>query len=420
MPDRAPFIDAAAPSWQKHAMRTDVAIIGAGPAGLALAAGLAGSGLAVTLIERSPETALADPPFDGREIALTHRSQGILRRLGAWGRLAPEEVAPLVEARVLDGGLPVALRFAPPAAAGEPLGRLVPNHAIRRALFAEVIARGAARLIAGRAVAGLALEPEVARVALAGGGEVLARLVVAADSRFSAARALAGIGAARLDFGRSMLVCRMAHARPHGGVATEWFGRGSTIAMLPLNGAVSSAVLTVTPAEAARLVALDAAAFGAEVTRRYRGRLGPMRPVSSRHVYPLVAVYAHRFVARRFALIGDAAVGMHPVTAHGFNLGLAGAARLAAELRAVAARGGDPGAAAVLTAYAAVHRRATLPLYLATNAIARLYGDDRPPAMVARAAVLAAGAALTPVRRAIAAWLMDAAPPAAAEGLSAG
>jgi len=390
-------------------MRADVAIIGAGPAGLALAAALKGSGLEVTLIERSAEASLATPGFDGREIALTHRSQAILRDLGAWERLAPAEIAPLAEARVLNGAFPLALRFAPPAS-GEPLGRLVPNHAIRRALFDTVAGQAGARLMAGRAVTDLAFAPGEARVRLEGGEEIAAALVVAADSRFSAARRRAGIGAEVLDFGRSMIVCRMAHERPHGATATEWFGHGQTIAMLPLNGEASSAVLTLRPDETERMLTLDAGAFGAEVTRRYAGRLGAMRLISTRHAYPLVAVYAHRFAARRFALLGDAAVGMHPVTAHGFNFGLAGAALLAAEVKRALARGLDPGGSAALSYYASAHRRATLPLYLATNAIARLYGDDRAAARLARAALISAGAMLPPIRRAIVARLMDARP----------
>ncbi|GIX10057.1 5-demethoxyubiquinol-8 5-hydroxylase UbiM [Elioraea sp.] len=391
-------------------MRTDIAIIGAGPAGLALAALLGGSGLDVTLVERQDEAVLADPPFDGREIALTHRSQAILRALGAWQRLAEAEIAPLAEARVVNGAFPLALRFSPEGAGGEPLGRLVPNHALRRSLFATVAEAAAARLVAGRGVVDLSLGADEARIRLEGGAEIAARLVVAADSRFSAARRHAGIGAAMLDFGRSMIVCRMAHDRPHRGVATEWFGHGQTIAMLPLRGDASSAVLTLPPAEVERLLALSAEAFGAEVTRRYEGRLGAMRLVGTRHAYPLVAVYAHRFAARRFALLGDAAVGMHPVTAHGFNFGLSGAALLAEEVRAAARRGGDPGAHDGLARYAAAHRRATLPLFLATNAIARLYGDESPPARLARAALIGAGAALPPIRRAIVARLMDARP----------
>ncbi len=385
-------------------MDTDVAIIGAGPAGLALAAALEGSGLSVTLLERAPEGAIAAPAFDGREIALTHRSQAILRDLGAWGRIPAEETAPLREAKVLNGASPLALRFAP-GEGEEPLGRLVPNHLIRRALF-EVVAAGNARLVAGRAVEGLSLEATGARLRLDGGEEVSARLVVAADSRFSEARRRAGIGAAMLDFGKTMIVARVAHDVPHGGVATEWFAEGQTVAILPLNGDVSSIVLTLPPATAQRLMAMTPDAFGAEATRRYGGRLGAMRLVGTRHAYPLVATYAHRFVARRFALLGDAAVGMHPVTAHGFNFGLSGAALLAEQVR----RAGDPGDAAALARYGAAHRRATLPLFLGTNAIARLYTDDRAPARLARAALIGVGTALGPVRRAIVSRLMDAAP----------
>ena len=58
----------------------DVAIIGAGPAGLCLARALSGQGLSIVLLERQAETALADPAFDGREIALTHASQALLEQ----------------------------------------------------------------------------------------------------------------------------------------------------------------------------------------------------------------------------------------------------------------------------------------------------------------------------------------------------
>lgn len=384
-------------------MDTDVAIIGAGPAGLALACALEGSGLKVILIERAPEAAIADPAFDGREIALTHRSQAILRDLGAWERIPAAETSPLREAKVINGASPLALRFAP-GGDGEPLGRLVPNHLIRRALFETASAGRDARLVAGRPVSGLTLRPKEARVMLDGGEEVRARLVVAADSRFSESRRRAGIGAAMLDFGRTMIVARVAHELPHEGIATEWFGHGQTIAMLPLNGEVSSVVLTLPPHKAERLMAMTPEEFGAEVTKRYETRLGAMRLVATRHAYPLVAVYAHRFAGRRFALLGDAAVGMHPVTAHGFNFGLSGAEVLAARVRGAA----DPGEAGALASYSAAHRRATLPMFLGTNAIARLYSDDRVPARLARAGLVAAGAALGPVRRAIVSRLMDA------------
>ncbi|MDO9708939.1 5-demethoxyubiquinol-8 5-hydroxylase UbiM [Paracraurococcus lichenis] len=389
-------------------MQFDVAVAGAGPAGLAFALSLAGSGLSVGLIERQRREALAEPAHDGREIALTHLSRRLLQRFGAWDRIPAAEIAPLREARVMDGPAPRrALRFDTTGRRAEALGWLVPNHLIRRALFEAAAERPEITLLAGQAVSGAETGSAGATLRLAEGTAVAARLAVAADTRFSELRRRMGIPAAMRDFGRAMLVCRMAHDLPHGAVATEWFGHGQTIAMLPLNGDLSSAVLTLPERETARLMALEEADFAAEVTRRYGGRLGAMRLAGTRHVYPLVATWAARFTGPRFALVGDAAVGMHPVTAHGFNLGLRGAAALASGIRAAAARGGDIGAPALLARYQAEHRRAAWPLYAGTNAVVGLFTDDRLPARLARGAVLGLGARLPLVQDLIVEQLMD-------------
>jgi 2-polyprenyl-6-methoxyphenol hydroxylase-like FAD-dependent oxidoreductase len=99
-------------------------------------------------------------------------------------------------------------------------------------------------------------------------------------------------------------------------------------------------------------------------------------------------------VGERFALIGDAAVGMHPVTAHGFNFGLLGQDLLGQAIRHAQAGHVDIGDPRHLRQYAGDLRRATRPLYLATSAITCLYTDG------SRAA-LSAGAALPPLRRAL-------------------
>lgn len=389
-------------------LETDIAVIGAGPAGLSFARALAGSGLRVMLVERSPEAALANPAFDGREIALTHRSQAILRQLDAWDRIPEADKSPLRQARVQDGASPFAVDFAP--GPGAALGQLVPNHLIRRALFDAMREAGCAELIAGVAVASVETSPKGGVLTLSDGRQISARLVVAADTRFSEARRQMGIAATMRDFGKSMLVARVAHETPHGGIATEWFGHAQTVAMLPLAGDVSSIVLTLPARQIEALLAMEPDAFGADVTRRTAARWGALTLAGTRHAYPLVATYAHRFVGTRFALLGDAAVGMHPVTAHGFNFGLAGAQRLSAEIRGAMARGRDIADPGALLRYEMAHRRATWPLFTATNAIAALYTDDRAPARLVRGAVLRLGAALGPVRRLVTAQLMEAKP----------
>lgn len=386
----------------------DVAIIGAGPVGQSFAIALAGSGLSAVLVERQPLAALEDPGFDGREIALTHHSRGLLDQLGAWARIPQASVSPLRQARVLNGTASYALTFDTGRKDGEPLGFLVSNHLIRRALYGTLQASPDIRLLAGTGVQGVTTGSEGATLRLSDGQEIQARLVVAADTRFSRSRQEQGITASMHDFRRSMLVCRIEHEAPHGHVATEWFDYGQTVALLPVNGAASSLVLTRDHAEIERLSQLEPAAFESEMAQCLRRRnLGRLRLASTRHVYPLVATYAHRFVARRFALLGDAAVGMHPVTAHGFNLGLRGAETLAREILAAKRRGQDIASPAVLRRFEGAHRLATGPLYAATNAIAVLYAREELPARLARHAVLRLGGQIAPFRKAVSAMLMD-------------
>ncbi|WP_448663775.1 5-demethoxyubiquinol-8 5-hydroxylase UbiM [Sphingomonas sp. CJ20] len=379
-------------------MECDVAIVGAGPAGLAFARSLAGTGLDVVLLERMPMAALANPAFDGREIALTHGSQAILERLGAWEQLPADAVSPLRAARVVNGGSRFALRFDPGARDATQLGYLVPNHAIRAALFAAVQGQSGLRIVPDAAVAEARADGRRAEVTLASGARVRARLLVVADSRMSETRDRLGIGADCNPLGRSMLVCRVRHAKPHRGVALEWFDHHRTLALLPLNDGMSSAVVTL-PEEAARqMAALDDAALGRALTQAYRGRMGTMEVASTRHLYPLTTTWSHRFASGRAALIGDAAVGMHPVTAHGFNLGLRGQALLAALVGDAVRDGRDFGAPALLQRYATQHRAACRPLYSGTNLLVRLFTDERPVAQIARHAVLRLGAALPMVR----------------------
>ena len=95
------------------------------------------------------------------------------------------------------------------------------------------------------------------------------------------------------------------------------------------------------------------------------------------------------FAAPRFALVGDAAVGMHPVTAHGYNFGLYGVEVLARSLAWARHAGRDLGELSVLQPYESTHRRTTLPVYLGTNAVVSLFTDESGYAKVARRAVLA-------------------------------
>jgi ubiquinone biosynthesis UbiH/UbiF/VisC/COQ6 family hydroxylase len=389
-------------------MRFDIIIVGGGPAGLSFARSLAGSGLSIAIIEKQEHEVLADPAYDGREIALTHRSIQALVKLGAWARIPAQDISPLKEARVLNGSSPLALSFDTDGRLEQALGMLVSNHLIRRSLFECVAEQENVELMTGVNVVGTSITTRRVNVRLSTGEELSARLLVAADSRFSKIREALKIDAEMNRLGKAMLVCRVEHECDHQQIATEWFGHGQTFAMLPLIGRQSSAVLTVPLEEAQRLSALGDDALGWELSGRYSYRLGKMRVASSRHVYPLVTTWAKQFIAPSAALIGDAAVGMHPVTAHGFNLGLASAVTLAREIRNAVHLGRDWADDQLLRRYESRHRWAAMPLYRATNLIVRLYNDERRPARIARSAAIRLGRKMPMVRGAVRSMLLHA------------
>ncbi|MDR3475783.1 MAG: 5-demethoxyubiquinol-8 5-hydroxylase UbiM [Devosia sp.] len=385
----------------------DVVVVGAGPAGLSTAISLAQAGLRVAVIERQGQPSIAAPAPDGRDIALTNGSRQILTRLGAWQRFDAEDVAPMSAAHVLDGDSRAGLHFGVATARQEALGFLVANHVIRKALYDIAIAQPQIAFYCGQGVAGVRSDGGSAAAILDNGERVSGKLLVAADSRFSQTRTLMGIGADTVAFGKTMLVFRMAQERPHQQTAYECFKYGYTLASLPLNGLRASIVLTVPTDEATHFIDMAPDALSRLVEEAFDHRFGAMKLETGRFAYPLTGVFARRFVGKRYALAGDAAVGMHPVTAHGFNFGLLGQATLAAMIRAALTAGEDIGGDKLLLAYEARHRRATLPLFVATNAIVRLYTTDTPPARFARSALVRAAERFGPAKRLIMAQLGD-------------
>jgi len=398
-------------------MDFDLIIIGAGPAGLSLARALRGSGLRLCLIEQQPLQALQHPAFDGREIALTQHSAHLLRELGIWPLLGEAHIAPLRDALVLDGGagpgqqrMTISHTLSPQPE----LGFLVANHHIRRAVFEAAMdaTEGLApTLRCGEQVTQIHTDASGAHITLASGQHQSAQLVVAADSRHSSTRRAMGIPADMHDYGRTMLVCNMTHQQPHHETAWEWFDHGQTLALLPMNpdpvsGLPRSSVVLTLPSQALQpLMELPEAAFNADMERRFGHQLGRMQLTSTRHAYPLVGVWARRLVAQRFAVVGDAAVGMHPVTAHGFNLGLRSIDTLSKALIQAHQKGQDIASPALLQRYQRQHQSDSRGLYLATHALATLYTREETPARLLRQAMLGLGERFTPFKRAVAASL---------------
>ena len=366
----------------------DVLVIGAGPSGLSLACALSDSGLSVIVIDQQPIEAIANPTVDGRDIALTHQSRNSLEMMDVWQYIPEDNIYPLKEATVQDGNSDYALIFESHQKADQPLGHLIPNHIIRRALFRQTENLGNITIAAESELVSLTSDDQNATAILKNGKTIQAKIAVAADNRFSTARRMMGIGAKMTDYGRVMIVCNMSHKLDHQHRAQECFRYGRTCAILPLGQHFSSIVITVPAARAGELTELESEAFNREVEGMLDMRLGKMELISERTQYPLVGVYANQFVGKRFALVGDAAVGMHPVTAHGYNLALSSVSNLARSINKAIRSSRDIGSPSVLREYAVRHHIQARPLYDATNLVVSLFTNDKPLARLTRKAAL--------------------------------
>ena len=386
-------------------LHSDILVVGAGPAGLSFAAELVGSGLKVTLIEKSPLEVLQNPPYDGREIALTHLSREIMQRLGMWDLIPKDEIYPLRDAKVLNGQSDYQLHFPQPAQArGEPadcLGYLISNHNIRKAAYEIASKLDNVTILTGTGVKEVKTSEDEAQVILENGEVLSGRLLLAADSRFSQTRRQLGISSDMHDYSRTMFVCRMKHTLSNQHTAYECFHYGRTIALLPLEEHLTNTVITVDSDKADTIKKMSPEELAASVKEQLKGRLGNMELVSTIHNYPLVGMIAQRFYGKRSALIGDAAVGMHPVTAHGFNLGLSSADLLAKLILEAEQRGQDIGAASLLEKYSTKHMLHAQPIYHGTNMLLKLFTNETAPAKILRGLVLRASNNFPPLKKLI-------------------
>ena len=393
-------------------MNVDIVIVGAGPSGLCLARSLSGQGLTIAVIEQQSLDAISNPAFDGREIALTQSSASAMKDLGLWQLIEPQAISQLRDAKILDGRSQFEMLIPHQLSKYQELGWLISNHVIRKAAYDATQEANDLHhditLIPGRKVIKVKTNLPMAGVVLDDQTEISAKLVVAADNRFSTTRRMMGIAADMHDFGRNMLVCCMTHDTPHDHIAWEWFDYGQTLALLPMNPDPesgryrSSVVITVASDEAEELMKLSPEAFSRNAKERFGNRLGEMDLVSTIHSYPLVSVYPKRLVGTRFATVGDAAVGMHPVTAHGFNFGLLGVQKLSKEILGAHRVGKDIGDQALLLRYERTHRLKTKPLFLMTRLITEIYTKESPPAKFLRKALLHVSEKLTPFKKSIA------------------
>jgi 2-octaprenylphenol hydroxylase len=337
----------------------DVVVVGGGPVGACaaalLVAGSAGNTPPLRVCVLEPHRPKPPPelsPLEPRVVAVSRASERILKSAGAWDRILGPRVAPYERMRIWhesDSPSSSGALVFDAADSGEPnLGYIVENRLLQAALL-DAFAESGGRIESAE-LRDLHCGADGVSVATST-GTLNAKLVVGADGAKSAVRESVGLTADVADFNETAIVATVATERPHENTAWQRFMRNGTLAFLPLADGTSSIVWSADNPLASDLVNKSIVDFEIELNRASDLALGTTRMISDRIAFPLKRLSAHRYVAHRCALIGDAAHVVHPLAGQGVNLGLLDAAALAQLVLEARREREDPGASGVLRRY---------------------------------------------------------------------
>lgn len=360
--------------------RFDIVIAGGGMVGCSLAVALAPLGLDVAVIEAVPRTLPAQPSFDDRSTALSRSSQRMFEALGLWPRIAAAATA-VTRIHVSDRGRFGFSHIDASQQHVDALGYIIINRVLGAVLQQAMDTVPGLELMCPARIAAVSPGPEQLTAELQDGRRLNCRLLVAADGAHSALRTMAGIGVRRRDYGQRAIIGNLLPEKGMSGCAFERFTAAGPLAMLPLSEGRAAFVWNVAEADAERVLQYSDHEFLAALQQAFGYRLGQLAAVGPRTSYRLELTRAERLVAQRIVLVGNAAHGLHPAAAQGFNLGLRDVASLC---DCIADAPGDVGDRRLLQQYAEWRQADQRKLVGFTDGLVRLFGSRRAPAGLLR------------------------------------
>lgn len=297
----------------------DIAICGAGPVGLALAALLVRHGKQADRIALIDAKSVEQSAQDPRSIALSYGSQQLLEKIGAWP-IAATAIHQIHVSRRAHFGRTLIDRsaYALPA-----LGHVTRYGAIVSALNARV-ADTDVNMLRPRTLSGVSTSSTMVTLDFTDQSSCSAQLVVQAEGGIYNEQTKKTL---HRDYEQTAIV---AHVHVDAAIAHrayERFTDEGPLALLPQEDGYAL-VWCVRPKTAERLLALPDTTFLQELGHAFGTRLGDFTACSKRNAFPL-GLNAKPDTSERMIAIGNAAQTLHPVAGQGLNLGLRDAAVLA-------------------------------------------------------------------------------------------
>ncbi|EGT0639366.1 FAD-dependent 2-octaprenylphenol hydroxylase [Citrobacter werkmanii] len=358
----------------------DVAIVGGGMVGLAVACGLQGSGLRVAVLEQYvPQPLAADAAPQLRVSAINAASEKLLTRLGVWSDIVARRACCYHGMEVWDKDSFGRIEFDDQSMGYSHLGHIVENSEIHYALWQKAQRSPDITLLAPAEIQQVAWGENEAFLTLKEGAMLTARLVIGADGANSWLRNKADIPLTFWDYRHHALVATIRTQEAHGAVARQAFHGEGILAFLPLSDPhLCSIVWSLSPQEAERMQQTSVDEFNQALNIAFDNRLGLCSVESERLTFPLTGRYARQFAAHRLALVGDAAHTIHPLAGQGVNLGFMDAAELIDELKRLQRQGKDIGQYLYLRRYERSRKHSAAMMLAGMQGFRELFAGENP------------------------------------------
>ena len=294
----------------------DIAILGAGPTGLALALALQDGPWRVQVFDAAAEHSASDP----RALALSEGSRQLLDRLDAW----PTTTA-ISNIDISQQGGQVSAGLYADSLALPALGYVARYGQLLHTLRARAQQHGIPITYAApaRQIEHTADAVQLHLDTREGRRTVRAQLVVHAEG-------IHDNTSWQADYAQTAIVCEAIPTLPHHHQAFERFTPDGPLALLPLDAGYA-VVRVVSRAQCDALMALDDTHFAKDLARTLGYRVD-FSSVGTRSAFPLSLKVRPQLQRGREVWIGNAAQTLHPVSGQGFNLGLRDAWSLAEAL----------------------------------------------------------------------------------------
>lgn len=372
----------------------DIAIVGGGMVGAALAVATAQAGMKVALLERQkPSLITDDSGFDLRVSAINRRSEAWLQQLGAWQQLSVNRLAPYATLRAFEGNA-APLDFTAAELGENHLGHIIENLHIQQALWQQL--PDTVQQFCPVQLSGYQQFEDHACLQT-DQGEIKARLLIAADGAQSQLKQLAGIGSQGWQYQQACLLVHVNTSYDALPMTWQQFTPQGPRAYLPLPGKQASLVWYDDHLRIQQLAALTAAQLEQQIRLHFPAALGECSVVKQGY-FPLTRSHANQYVKGRLVLVGDAAHTINPLAGQGVNLGFADAECLSALLVKQFSAGADLAAPALLAQYESERRKANLLMMSAMDVFYQVFSSKLTPLVQLRRLGLQVAAKAGPLK----------------------